>query len=967
MAITAETRNDIIELVVTAYNAAPGTTLLTELVAIVDGGGSLADVATALTTSDRWAELYPSFQTAEEFATEWLGNLVPEASEEALAEGVSVAVGLINGGASFADLVIEAQGFLSATAEDDASFGTSAANFNNKVEVATNHTVTLELDGSEDELANVLVDVTSDDDTVTEANDEQSQSGSSGSTIALTTKTDDVTGTTSDDIINGIIDKSGTETTWNVTDSIDGGAGDDTINATYINSGTTAGSSSAGLAATAEILNIQHIDTDGGTANTSTIDLAGITGETQVWVRDGSVIGSTNDDAVTLTSITDGATIGIANNDSDLNISATTTGTGTSGDSISVAAGGGSHGTITLNDAAGDGFATVNVASTGSKNTIANLNGGTDFKSLVVTGDQALTVSAGLTGITTLDASAATGAVTATVTAGTSLKATGGSGIDTLITVVSSSVVSGMEISGFDIVAFAPSASATVDLDLISGALGYSSVGGSPANTLTLKDAPADASFTFSGTGSSTTSAFHTGLTLNLADTSSSSDSASIAVSNLGATDGKIDSTIGTVTVAGVETLNISGADYDNGTFTAVNATSAKTVNITGSVDFTFTGANFGALEILDASDSTGDLTIADVQATAQDNTITTGSGKDNVVNSVVAAGKTQTINTGDGNDTVRIVDTGNATGAVTVDLGAGDDTINLNTANVTVGTQKVDAGADEDLLTVNGAFTFTLAELDNVEAINFVSGNSVLNFGAPTGYADTVLVTDVGGNVTINITPALGGSVSVANYDMLGWTDGTDVLSITSNTGNETITLGSEAGTETVIFGAGAFGDTISGFTAGATEDNLDLTITAVETAVTGTNDLVLAGNAATSITAAASVFATVAAAFDLGTAATASILAVTGTYAATTDLEDALEVGGARALTANGAFAANDMFLAAYSDGTNSYIAIVKTTAGAANDATFAAADLTVTNIVTLSGITDVTTLHADNADFI
>ena len=45
MAITAETRQDIIELVVTAYGAAPGTTLLTELVAIVDDGGTLVGAA----------------------------------------------------------------------------------------------------------------------------------------------------------------------------------------------------------------------------------------------------------------------------------------------------------------------------------------------------------------------------------------------------------------------------------------------------------------------------------------------------------------------------------------------------------------------------------------------------------------------------------------------------------------------------------------------------------------------------------------------------------------------------------------------------------------------------------------------------------------------------------------------------------------------------------------------------------
>lgn len=171
MAITAETRTDIIELVVTTLNAAPGTTLLSELTAIIDGGGTLADIAANLTARADYLATYPSFQTNEEFAAEWLGNLVPEASAEVLAEGIAVAVGLLNGGASQADLMIEAQAFLSATSETDVSFGTSAANFNNKVEVATYHTVTKEQDGADlTALQAVIDDVTSDDATVTTAN-----------------------------------------------------------------------------------------------------------------------------------------------------------------------------------------------------------------------------------------------------------------------------------------------------------------------------------------------------------------------------------------------------------------------------------------------------------------------------------------------------------------------------------------------------------------------------------------------------------------------------------------------------------------------------------------------------------------------------------------------------------------------------------------------------------------------------
>ena len=225
MAITAETRNSIIELVVTAYDSAPGTDLLTELTAIIDGGGTLADVATELTTRDEWTSEYPSFQTAEEFAAEWLGRLVPEADADALAEGVAVAVGLINGGASFADLIIEAQGFLAAADEEDEAFGTSAANFNNKVEVATYHTVTLE-NADQSEVA--LDEVTSDDDSVTAANGSLDGTSGLGTTFTLTTGADEfVGGLLNDTFISGNATNAAGGQTLTALDDLDGGAGED--------------------------------------------------------------------------------------------------------------------------------------------------------------------------------------------------------------------------------------------------------------------------------------------------------------------------------------------------------------------------------------------------------------------------------------------------------------------------------------------------------------------------------------------------------------------------------------------------------------------------------------------------------------------------------------------------------------------------------------------------------------------
>ena len=163
MAITAETRKDIIELVVAANNAAPGTTLLSTLVAASESGSSLLDIANTLADSASFKATYPTFQTATEFATEFLNNLVPEASAAAKAEGVTIIEGMLNAGQSRGAVILEAATYLSAQSESHVSFGTSAALFNNRVEVATYHTITSE---AADSWA-IPASVTSSDATVT--------------------------------------------------------------------------------------------------------------------------------------------------------------------------------------------------------------------------------------------------------------------------------------------------------------------------------------------------------------------------------------------------------------------------------------------------------------------------------------------------------------------------------------------------------------------------------------------------------------------------------------------------------------------------------------------------------------------------------------------------------------------------------------------------------------------------------
>ena len=86
MAITAAERDEIIGLVVAANNAPPGVTLLSSLVVDANAGASMNDIAVTLTNSDYFKATYPVFQTAAEFAAEFLGNLTPDASAELIAE-----------------------------------------------------------------------------------------------------------------------------------------------------------------------------------------------------------------------------------------------------------------------------------------------------------------------------------------------------------------------------------------------------------------------------------------------------------------------------------------------------------------------------------------------------------------------------------------------------------------------------------------------------------------------------------------------------------------------------------------------------------------------------------------------------------------------------------------------------------------------------------------------------------------
>jgi len=437
MAITAATRQDIIELVVTAYNAAPGTELLSELVAIIDGGGTLADVAANLTTRDEWTSRYPSFQTAEEFAAEWLGNLVPEAGADALAEGVSIAVGLVNGGSSFADIIIEAQGFLSNLAETDASFGTSAANFNNKVEVATYYTITLEESAQS---TDTIASVTSDDATVVSAKataDTAATPAIAGQTYTLMTGLDNAVLGAGDDGAFATDSTTAASDTFNVSDSVNGSGGSDTFYLT-VDSITGATTYAPSRITNFETLSVTNVDAtpDAVTINTNLMGLSGV-----------EVSASTA--AVNFTNVTAGSSISLIGNTAAVDVQHKNAGLTGTEDSVTVSMVG-NTGAVTIDS---DGVADIELATLAVEGTnsgaltIGDNSGASTVTTLTVTGTGTMDLESGGSTIddvlATLDASANSGGVTFTTTLATGSTLTGGSGNDVLTGAAGNDVIVG--------------------------------------------------------------------------------------------------------------------------------------------------------------------------------------------------------------------------------------------------------------------------------------------------------------------------------------------------------------------------------------------------------------------------------------------------------------------------------------------------------------------------------------------
>ena len=252
MAVTEQTRTQLIGLSVAMLGQAPGAKQLQEWIDALNDGMSLGDLAEHIADSEAFKSQY-GLSTNAEFAADFLGAVMDgNASEAALTAAVGVVVGLLNADdpASRADVALLLVNVLMDLAGDEdndlyANYGKAAEAFHNKVEVAEHYTLNAKMD---EPSSSVLDNVTDAADSVTAAinnidNPPQPPAEpETGKRLVLTPTIDDFEGGDLDDTFvaqpvqgaDGLFNE-----TLNSFDSIDGGGGTDTIHIFGVRPGDT--------------------------------------------------------------------------------------------------------------------------------------------------------------------------------------------------------------------------------------------------------------------------------------------------------------------------------------------------------------------------------------------------------------------------------------------------------------------------------------------------------------------------------------------------------------------------------------------------------------------------------------------------------------------------------------------------------------------------------------------------------
>jgi Ca2+-binding RTX toxin-like protein len=701
-----------------------------------------------------------------------------------------------------------------------------------------------------------------------------------GSTFALTTGVDNITGTTANDTINGLVDYTAggvvtsASTTFSAVDTINGGAGTaDTLNLTVTGSATGPSGGVTLPAATVSAVETVNVRAVTGSGQVITVSGANFSGHT-------SINTDRSTDAVTVTNLATGASFGMVGNGTvALGNVQFGYATATAAAALNVSNGVGPSGTTAPTVGLNGSATAVTIASTGSANTIGAVNLDQDAGGNTVTGltvnaatnlttgaisnfaaNSTITVSGAATtvnlntinaNVTTVNASGLTaGGLTATMSATTTLAVTGGTGNDTITTgsvLTTGSVAAGSgtdrlnvansdhlataalgaKYTGFETLAVADGVA--VDLDNISGITSLVMTDAAGTTSLTNLSSTQAAAVTLAALNGAATIGVKNAATVGQLDT------VTITVSDGDSTTGEALTTAGNLTIASVETINFAAVDNLQ-LATIANMNSFTTVNLSGAgTSEVYTAASAVVLNAaINGSTATGAVRVNATQATTNGMALTGGSGNDQLTGSAQA----DALVGGAGNDVLF-----GLAAADTVSGGAGNDFVS---GGAGADTLTGGDGADTFELTQDGATTVdTIADLvlgtDLIAVTAAPTGGVVTSVFAATGASLAAAAADAGTSIGASkagIFTYSGNSYLLVNDGTAGTIDANDlIVKITGYTG--TLATSTFSTTGATIVGVGGAAQTITG-TVG------------VDT-ITGTNgasDSITAGSGADSIT---------------------------------------------------------------------------------------------------------------------
>ncbi|MDP2125774.1 MAG: hypothetical protein Q8K97_00220 [Pseudohongiella sp.] len=883
MAITVEARNDLITLAVGMFSAAPGTAVLSDLSNAFESGSTLKQIATNLAGSAEYLSIYPAFMTNAEFAVKLVDNMVGSlVSAAGKADAVALITGLLNGmpsataaqkAAARADVTITAINALKAVPATDTVFGAARVALDNKVTVATYHSVEKQNPTTSlAQLQQVIASVNNTDASVVSAKAAVDGGSNIGQTFNLTAGIDNLVGGTGNDTFNAVV--TATSATLGGLDSVDGGAGTDTLNVT--DTAVAAGaqfSFPVGLV----VKNVENVQvaTNGGVL----IDTTAFAGLQKVSTL---AAGTAN------TSVTAAATTDVA---------ATVTGAATvtvaGGKAVDVVAG---TGTVSVTGAA---LTAVSVKGGGA--TTINNTGATSvsLKSVTLDGVEG---AAGLTGLalTTLNLQGSTNATqTTTITnsapgghaftinasgagidkaSATAAFLAGGAKVDnttaTALTINSAGSKNALDVSGFTAAKSLTIAGASAFTLLSGTAATVTAIDGSAATgALTLGTINTAAVNVKTGAGADS---FTLGAAKVTVDSGAGNDTVTlggaIAVGssiNLGAGNDKLLVTTGSVatnTLAATTVID-GGAGTDTVAAALINAGNAKQfinfeeldASATANLDVELmTGSTITGLTL---SGGTGGATLSNVakgvglSVTGSNTGITTINVKDAALVSSTAdtfavtfAGTTGTVAAGtlklDGVENVTLA-SGGTTGTNTVAL----DIDKLKTVAIT----------GSKALTL----TFIATAGDTAPGTGVLGGVTSIDGSAATGILtiNTANVTAAAAGITIN-TGSAADVITIATKSTVNAGAGNDTITVTAAGAANGSTLTGGAGNDTFVVKDAVYATaevsivTITDFTAGADKItfkdqgtevfNATKVDISAATNLTGALDIAAAGNGA-------------------------------------------------------------------------------------------------------------------------